>query len=144
MSKRIVTVAPVLALGGVLLATTTAAAPSSAAPAHRAPVVAFNWWHGKQERRAYFGSVRPITLGGRLGEPVTSLRWRTWNQRHAGGLGQIVHMSCQPCHVKVVLSHAKPSPRGRFFNWMTVTYTHPADGTIGLRWSFRQRNWVGR
>jgi len=137
--------AAVFALSAGLTATTGASV--SAAPAQHPPVVAFNWWHGNHERNAHYGSVRPVTLGGRFGEPVSSLHWQTWNQQGAQGTGQIVHMSCQPCYVKVSLAHAKnmPSASGRFYNWLTVTYTRPANGgTSRLRWSFQQRNWVGR
>lgn len=143
LTRLVITTAAMLALGGDMA---TIAADSSAAPVRSTPVVAFNWWHGNSERSAYFGSVRPVTLGGRYGEPVTSLHWQTWNQQAAAGTGRIVHMSCQPCYVKVALSHAKniPSSRGRFFNWMTVTYTHGASGTARLRWSFAKGNWVGR
>src|SRR6266568_31840 len=58
----------VFALCGGLAA--TAVASASAVPAQHTSVVAFNWWHGNHERNAYHGSVRPVTLGGRYGEPV--------------------------------------------------------------------------
>ena len=92
--------ARVVALSGTLGASTDAFASAAQPP----PVVAFNWCHGNHERGAYFGSVRPATLGARFGEPVTSLHWRTWNQQ---GTGLRVHMSCQPCYVRVSLDHAK-------------------------------------
>lgn len=76
----------VFALCGGLAA--TAVASASAVPAQHTSVVAFNWWHGNHERNAYYGSVRPVTLGGRYGEPVTSLHWRTWNRQAAQGTGR--------------------------------------------------------
>jgi hypothetical protein len=127
------------ALGGFL----PAAAPAAAAPAaHRPSVVAFNWWQGNHERKTYFGSVRAGTLGGGFGEPVTSLHWQSWTSNGATGTGLVVHMSCQPCHVTVSLSHVQSSSRGRFFAWMNVDYG--SGDTIRLRWSFQHRNWVGR
>jgi hypothetical protein len=84
-------------------------------------------------------------LGGRYGEPVQNITWQAWSRSGAQGTGRLYHMSCQPCHMTIVLSHAKLRPRGYgyFFNWETVTFREYPD-VSRLRWSFSAGNWVGR
>jgi hypothetical protein len=132
--------AMVLAVGGGLVGA-TASAPANAATVP--VVVAFDWWHGTREASSYFASVRPSVLGGRNGEPIQSLSWSSWNLQGAKGTGLLFHMSCQPCHATVVLSHAKlrPSGHGHFFNWETVTFREFSNVTR-LRWSFAARDWI--
>ncbi|HEX2322088.1 MAG TPA: hypothetical protein VHJ18_24165 [Streptosporangiaceae bacterium] len=143
MTKLMAPAAAVVALGGGLAAT-TAAAP--AAQASGPTTVAFNWWHGTRLASHYFGSIRPSVFGNSFGEPLQNLTWQSWS-RAAGahGTGLLIHMSCQPCHATVILSHAKLRPRGYgyFFNWQDVTFRE-FPGVSHLRWSFRAGNWVGR
>ena len=144
MTKLTAIAAAVISLGGGLAAT-TAAAP--AAQASGKTTVAFNYWHGSRYASTYFGSIRPSVLGGRYGEPLQNLSWKYWSRADgAKGTGLLIHMSCQPCHATVILSHAKLRPRGYgyFFNWETITFRESVFGVSRLRWSFAARNWVSR
>ena len=142
MRKLIATAVTAATLGGGLVAT-TAAAPAASASGPQ--VVAFNHWHGTHWSKSYFGSVRPSVFGNSFGEPLDSLQWQSWNLSGAHATGHLVHMSCQPCHATVVLSHAKLRPRGYgyFFNWQTVTFRE-FPGVSRLRWSFAAGEWVSR
>jgi hypothetical protein len=137
--------ATAVALGGLSGGLAAAAFVAPAASASSAQVVAFDWWHGTRYARHWFGSVRPSVLGGKFGEPIQNLTWQSWNLRGAKSTGLLIHMSCQPCHATVVLSHAKlrPSGSGHFFNWETITFRE-FSGATKLRWSFKAGNWVGR
>ena len=143
MTNLMGTAAAVIALGAGLPATT--AVPPAAQ--HSGPtIVAFNHWRGSHWHGHYIATVRPAVLGPKFGEPISSLHWRYWNrQAGAKGRGLLVHMSCQPCHATVVLSHAKlrPGGHGYFFNWLTVTYRE-FSGAYRARWSFRVGDWVSR
>lgn len=141
--KLTVIAAAVISLGGGLAAT-AAAAP--AAQASGPTTVAFNHWHGSRYVSHYYGSIRPTVLGRKYGEPIQNLNWKYWNQQDgAKGTGLLIHMSCQPCHATMVLSHAKlrPSGHGYFFNWLTITYRE-FSGADRWRWSFRAGDWVSR
>jgi hypothetical protein len=135
---------PLAAASIAVAIASTAFVGTAAAAGH--PTVAFNWWKGRHYQRHWFGSVRPSVLGGKFGEPVQNLNWLHRTKTGAVGTGLVIHDVCQPCHVKVTLSHAKRKPSrlgpGRFFNWMDVHFRN--DGTSHLRWSFRRGNWVGR
>ena len=141
--RALLTAATVLGLVGGMAATSTSTAPPAGASTTPA-VVAFNHWRGTHYVRHWFGSVRPTVLGGKFGEPVQNLTWQSWSLSGAKATGLFIHMSCQPCHVTVTLSHAKlrPSGTGHFFNWLTIK--GPGYGEADLRWSFRQGTYVER
>lgn len=142
MTKFVATAVGVVALGGGLAAT-TAAAP--AAHASGPTTVAFNYWRGPHLVHPYFGSIRPSVFGNSFGEPIANLHWSSWSRAGAFATGTVTHMSCQPCHVTLTLSHAKLRPRGYgyFFNWQTVRFVN-GGGSGGSRWSFAAGEWVGR
>jgi hypothetical protein len=136
MKRSITAVVAVAAIAAPVTAVMTASA--SAAPQATRTTYAWDWWRGPHEASAPQREVRPSVLGSSFGEPITSLHWSTWTGTQATGKGEIVHMSCQPCHITVRLTAPRVTNGTRYF--YTLTEGWPGFSYV-LHW--RDRDWLG-